>query len=57
MCNCTNASSIDIDLHRFICTKCNEIGYYSHIAHEHFTGVKHSEFIETTNEQYLKDKQ
>jgi len=44
----------DIDLHRMQCTKCGAIEYYSGAAREHFTGVKNHDFIEESNQKYLK---
>lgn len=44
----------DLDLHRWRCTRCGHIGYYSGRARDHFEGRKHDSFIQETNEEYLR---
>lgn len=43
----------DLDLHRYKCTQCNKVFYYSTKAREHFTGVKVDPDIQESNERYL----
>ena len=33
----TEQTTVDIDLHRYKCTMCNEVMYYSGRAKEHYT--------------------
>ena len=33
----TKSTTVDIDLHRYKCTQCNEVMYYSGRAKEHYT--------------------
>lgn len=56
-CNCIDASSEDIDLHRFKCTKCGTIGYYSGRAEEAYEkGVDPDNFIRDTTARH-KERQ
>lgn len=47
---------VDLDLHRWKCTRCGHIGYYSGRARDHFEGKTDDSFIQETNEEYLKNK-
>lgn len=41
----------DIDTHRFKCTLCGEIGYYSGAAKDHFEGRNVQSWIDKTNKK------
>ena len=41
----TESSTVDIDLHRYKCTMCNEVFYYSGRAKEYYTEGKKFEWI------------
>lgn len=46
----------DIDLHRFRCTQCGHIRYYSARAQDHYEGVKRDPSIDESNRRYMKNK-
>lgn len=50
-CNCS--STEDLDLHRYRCTDCGKVGYYSSSAKDHFEGGVRDSFIEDTNRDYM----
>lgn len=41
----------DIDTHRFKCSLCGEIGYYSGAAKDHFEGRNVQSWIDKTNKK------
>ncbi len=45
------SSQEDIDTHRFKCSLCGEIGYYSGVAKEHFEGREFQSWIDKTNKK------
>jgi hypothetical protein len=50
------STCVDIDLHRFKCTQCGEVMYYSGRARDHYEGKGHDEFIHHSNREHLKRK-
>lgn len=49
----TVSTTVDIDLHRYKCTQCGEIRYYSGRARDHFEGARVDTFIADTNDRYI----
>jgi len=45
---------VDVDLHRYKCTQCGEIFYYSTRAEAHYTGSTPDESIKESNARWLK---
>lgn len=41
----TRSTTVDIDLHRYKCTQCNEVMYYSGRAREHYEEGKKFDWI------------
>lgn len=46
----------DVDLHRYKCTRCGELRYYSGRARDHFEGKTNDPGIEESNSRYLNRK-
>lgn len=40
--HCNGENFVDVDLHRYVCTGCNKISYYSQAAKEFFVNGRHS---------------
>lgn len=53
----TESHCVDIDLHRWKCTRCGHIDYYSGRARDHFEGRTKDSFIVETNERYKNGNQ
>lgn len=47
------STCVDLDLHRWKCTQCGHIGYYSGRARDHFEGKTNDSFIAETNRDYM----
>ena len=50
----SKSTTVDIDLHRYKCTQCGQIFYYSSKARAHFEGTKQDSWIDETNKRYMK---
>jgi hypothetical protein len=48
------STTVDIDLHRYKCTQCGEVMYYSERARKHYEGVAPDNLIEESAARYAK---